>query len=219
MRLPVPSTRAARAGFTLLELTIAGLLITLLLSSAILAAKGGYGAFRATQDSSDVETRLRRALDRAALELLGVGAAELQPNPVGDFGTDVVLYRRAVGLNGTAVVWGDQNRLALELEQGELDNGIDDDGDGLVDERRLIFTRNIGGAGTQTVVLCNNVPELMPGEVVNGLDDNGNGVSDEAGFNVRRIGDILNVRLCVQQAFGEGQVATSILSTSIVLHN
>jgi hypothetical protein len=27
------------------------------------------------------------------------------------------------------------------------------------------------------------------------------------------------VRLCVQQAFGEGQVATSILSTSIVLHN
>jgi hypothetical protein len=168
---------------------------------------------------SSAEARCRRALDRVAEALTGIGRTLIFPDPNTALGSSTVTFQHPTGVTNAGVVtWDLQSRLQLVLDPRELDNGIDDDGDGLVDERRLIFTRNIGGAGTQTVVLCNNVPELMPGEVVNGLDDNGNGVSDEAGFNVRRIGDILNVRLCVQQAFGEGQVATSILSTSIVLH-
>jgi hypothetical protein len=117
------------------------------------------------------------------------------------------------------VSWDLPSSLSLELDTGEIDNGLDDDGDGLIDERRLVLTRNVGGPNTITTVLCNGIPELAEGEVANGLDDNGNGVVDEAGFNVRKVGDLLTVRLTVQAPAGGGQIITSTLSTSIVLHN
>jgi hypothetical protein len=205
------------SGFTLLETAIAGLLVTLLLSSAILAARSGYGAFRATQNASDVEVRVRRALDRAAIELLGVGSSELQPNPTTDFGTDDVLYRHPAGLAGTAITWGDQNRLAFEYESGEVDNGVDDDGDGLIDEGSLVLTRDVGGT-ERRIVLCNGVSELYDGETANGADDNGNGVKDEAGFNVHRVGDVLQVRLCLE-AMGENGIIVRALETSVRVRN
>lgn len=209
--------RRSCAGFTLIEIAIAGLLLTLLLSSAILAARSGYGAFRATQDASDVETRVRRALDRTAVELLGVGTSELQPNPTDAFGADDVLYRHPTGLAGTAIQWGDLNRLAFEPELGEIDNGVDDDGDGLVDEGSLVLTRDVGGKN-QRIVLCNGVRELYEGETANGLDDNGNGVVDERGFNVRRVGDVLDVRLCLEAMGDEGPIVRA-LETSVRVRN
>src|SRR5688500_8564681 len=154
MKRPHDCTPAsARAGFTLIEAVIAAALLILLLSSAILAAKGGQGAFRATQDANDVETRLRRALDRVALELLSVGEEELLPNPTGQFGASDLLYRQARswdgnagdGVNGLNILWGPQNRLAFEYEAEETNDGTDEDGDGLVDEGRIVLTRDVGG--------------------------------------------------------------------------
>lgn len=215
MRLPV--ARRTRAGFTLTEALIATALAILLMSSAVLAARGGMGAFRATQGATDAETRVRRALDRAVFELLSAGATELQPDPTGDFGTSELTFRKAVGLAGTVPLWGDPLALEFEYAPGEVDDGDDDDGNGLVDDGVLVLTRDPGG-DERRIVLCSGVAELLEGEIANGADDNGNGVSDEAGFNVHRVGDVLWVRLSVEESAESGTLVRT-LETSVRLRN
>jgi type II secretory pathway pseudopilin PulG len=212
-----PRARRSRAGFSLTEALIAAALMVLLMSSAVLAARGGMGAFRATQDASDAETRVRRALDRVAFELLSAGASELLPNPDGDFGTSNLQFRKAVGLAGTAPLWGQPMSIAFEYARGEVDDGDDDDGNGLVDDGVLVLTRDVGG-DERRIVLCSGVAELLEGEVANGGDDNGNGVNDEAGFNVHRVGDVLWIRLSVEEPIETGTLVRT-LETSVRLRN
>ncbi len=160
-------------------------------------------------------------LDRIADELTGVGRSLIFPDPSSNFGTSILTYQRASGVtNAGLVTWDTPSRLELQLDPAELDNGLDDDGDGLVDERQLVFTRNFGMANAQTIVLCTGIPKLAPGELPNNvIDDNGNGVVDEAGFNIQRTGDLLTLRLTVQQPYSGNRIATVSLETSIVLHN
>lgn len=211
------ASRKRRAGFTLVELAVAVALFLLLMSSAIVAARGGMDAFRSSQDLSDLETRARRALDRAVFELLAVGGSELAPNPVGDFGADALEFRQAVGLAGTAPVWGDLCSLSFVPAPGDADDGLDNDGNGLVDDGQLVLVRDVGG-NEQRIVLCSGVRELAEGEVPNGADDNGNGVIDEAGFNVHRVGDVLFVRLTLEAAVPTGSIVRT-LETSIRIRN
>jgi hypothetical protein len=210
-------SRRGRAGFTLLEAAITAALFLLLMSSAIMAARGGLGAFRATQGTSDAEARVRRALDRAVFELLSAGASELLPDPDGVFGTSNLQFRRAVGLDGTTPLWGPTNSLAFEYAQEEVNDGVDNDGNGLVDDGILVFTRDVGG-DEHRIILCRGVREFLEGEVADGDDDNGNGVSDEAGFNVHRVGQVLFVRLSVEESLENGTIVRT-LETSVRLRN
>ena len=211
-----PRTLAAHAGFTVVELVIAAALLVLLFSSAVLAARGGMGAFRATQDAGEVEARVRRALDRVAFELLSASASEFLPNPTIDW-TSSLQYARTVGLDGTTRVLANPDRLAFEYEIGETDNSLDDDGNGLVDDGVLVLTRDVGGE-EQRVVLCHGVRERLEGEGANGVDDNGNGLTDEQGFNVFRVGNVLFLRLSLEAA-GENSIIVRTLETSVRLRN
>lgn len=213
MRPSTGHSRRSRGGFTLVEAVIASALALLLLSSAVLAARGGMGAFRATQDASDAEARVRRALDRVVIELMSAGVSELLPDPSTDFGGSNFQFRRAVGLDGTAPVWGPTSSLAFEYGPGESDDGVDNDGNGLVDDGILVLTRDVGG-DEQRIVLCRGVRELLEGETADGDDDNGNGVIDEAGFNVRRVGTVLFVRLSVEEPVETGTIIRT-LETSV----
>src|SRR5262249_41383601 len=98
-------------------------------------------------------------------------------------------------------------------------NGVDDDGDGLVDERNLVMTRNVGTANEVSIVLCHDVARWYPGEISNVADDNGNGVVDESGFNVQRTGDLLTIRLCIEQPTAGGQKISATAETGVVLRN
>lgn len=209
--------RTLRAGFTLVEMAVATAFFLVLMTSAVVAARGGMDAFQSSQDLSDLETRARRALDRAVLELVACGATELDPNPTGDFGTSALTFRTAVGLAGTAPVWSDFTSLAFEYSASEVDDGIDNDGNGLVDEGELVLTRDVGGA-EQRIVLCRSVREFLEGEVGDGDDDNGNGVTDERGFNVRRVDNVLFVRLSLEQAVPTGTLVRT-LETAVRIRN
>ena len=209
-----------RGGFTLLELVIATVLLSLMLGTMGLVQMRARDASRAGMEREQIETSCRRTLDRVADELQGVAHSLLFPDPSTNLGTATITYQHPTGVSAAGLVsWDTPSSLALELDTGEADNGLDDDNDGLVDERRLVLTRNVGGPGTVMTVLCGGIPELGEDEVANGLDDNGNGVVDEAGFNVRKVGDLLTVRLTVQAGSDAGQIITSTLATSIVLHN
>jgi len=212
--------RRTRCGFSLLELVIATALLSLVLGAVGLVQMRTRDASRAGLGREQVETSARRALDRVVEELQGVGHSLLFPNPSTNLGASSITYQHPTGVSVLGVLtWDSQSSLALQFDPAEADNGLDDDSDGLIDERQLVLTRNVGVAGTLATVICSGIPELGDGETANGLDDNGNGVIDEAGFNVRKVGDLLTVRLTVQGQCGEGVIATSALQTSVVLHN
>jgi prepilin-type N-terminal cleavage/methylation domain-containing protein len=209
-----------RAGFSLVEMLIGIVVTSVLLCAVAVVQRRSTSASKVMQARALAESAARRALDRVAAELTGVEQSFNQPDPTGSFATSAMTYRHPIGVSNAGVVlWSTPSRLELQLDPRETNNGLDDDGDGLVDERRLVLIRGFGTAGAQTVVLCNGIPELMEGELPNAVDDNGDGVIDESGFNIHRLGDLLTVRLCVQQPYAGNQIAVSTLETSIVLHN
>jgi type II secretory pathway pseudopilin PulG len=221
--------RSPRAAFTLLEAAIAVVLTGLLMSSAILFAKGGQGAFRATQNATDVEARVRRALDRMVMELLSAGNLE----PIAPLmGSSTVVYSLVKpwdwnkldasdgagdGVAGLTPLWGLRNSLTFEQEPGESNDGVDEDGDGLVDEGCVVLTIDLLG-NPRRVVLCSGVGELGEGETANGADDNGNGIIDEGGFNVFQDGDVLYLRLSLEEPGEDGSIVRT-LETSVRLRN
>jgi len=215
-----PGNARRRAGFTLIEAAIAISLVAMVSAAALMVTRRGVGVYESARMNASAEVRLQRAMDRVTRELMPCGWAMV--GPVGlddDYGSEFLTFQQAVGYVNDEVVWGDLCRLGLEIDPAELDDGADNDGDGLVDECQLVFVRDAGGANELTTVLCRNVRELFEGEDVNNADDNGNLVFDEAGFNVHQDGDVLTVRLCVEQAGEESGTVVRSLTTSVRLRN
>jgi prepilin-type N-terminal cleavage/methylation domain-containing protein len=211
----------ARAGFTFIELSISIAILATLLGVIGMVQVRGQKAARAIQNGSDVERRADRAIQQVMRELNGVGVHTLVPDPVTALGADTLTFQTPAAVSALGVVtWAAPMRFALQMDDGEADNGLDDDGDGLIDERRLTLTRNIGTISERTSVLCHGVAAWLEDETGgNGLDDNGNGLVDERGFSVRRTGDLLTVRLTVQAPADEGRVVTWTTTTALVIHN
>jgi hypothetical protein len=92
-------------------------------------------------------------------------------------------FRAAEGWAGGALQLGPQRRLRFERDAAEFADGLDNDGDGLVDEGALIFTTDVA-AGAE-VALVSGVAEMAEGELANGADDDGDGLVDEPGFFVQ----------------------------------
>jgi hypothetical protein len=93
----------------------------------------------------------------------------------------------------------------FDYEEGELDDGADNNGNGLVDEGCLFWTRDVGEPSEKTHVIARGVREYLEGEEPNLDDDNGNGLEDERGFCLERVGEALVIRLTLErQVSGEG---------------
>ncbi|MEW6071025.1 MAG: hypothetical protein AB1726_00330 [Planctomycetota bacterium] len=118
-----------------------------------------------------------------------------------------------------AIDWGSISRLAFAYADGELDDGVDNNGNGLADEGVITLTRRVGEAEEATVTLCRHVGELFPGETLNGADDNGNGVTDEPGFNAHLVGNVLELRIALVDVDPDGRPLGRTVNTSVRLRN
>ncbi|MBL8858075.1 MAG: prepilin-type N-terminal cleavage/methylation domain-containing protein [Planctomycetes bacterium] len=214
------SDKRGTAGFSLLEVSIAITLLGTVLGSVALFQHRSQEAVSEMLVRARAEGEARAVLDQVVQELTGVGRQQLTPNPSGNAGAETITYQKPIAVSNAGVVtWSPNSRLALAMDDGEADNGVDDDGDGFIDERRLVLTRNVGTAAQQFVTLLHGLPELVPGEAATIGDDNGNGVSDERGFNVQLVGDLLTVRLCVQRRSQAGNIVTVFAQTAVVVNN
>lgn len=211
--------RGAR-GFTFIELAISISVMVMIMGAVGMFQLRAQKAARAIQTISDVERRADRTMLAVTHELSGLGVHTLVPDPLTNLGSDTLTFQTPLSVSAAGVVtWKEPTRIELDMDDGELDNGLDDDGDGLIDERRLVVTHDVGGPGEKSVVICHGVAKWLEGESGNNLDDNGNGVIDEHGFNVQRVGDLLQVRLTVQ---GVGEAHTVVVWTAtsaMVVHN
>jgi type II secretory pathway pseudopilin PulG len=216
----MPRTKCSRSGFTFVELVVSVTILVLLLGTVGIVQHRGEKAARAIQTTSENERRADRALRMVTKQVAGVGVSKLVPDPSTSFGADTLTFQTPLAVSATGVVtWGNRMRFALAMDDGETDNGLDDDGDGLVDERRLVFTVNVGLANEQTQDICHGVSKWLEGESSNGIDDNGNGVVDEHGFNVRRVGNLLQVRLTVLKQGEMGSIIPWTATTAVLIHN
>ncbi len=212
--------RSGRSGFTMVEAVVAAALLVIMSSVALLASNTGLGAFESARANTRAEARLQRALKRASFELMPSSWDMVGPLNLDDeFGSSFVTFQTPAGFANDAIVWGPVNWLGLELEPGEQDNGVDDDGDGLVDERQLVLVRDQGGADEIRSVLTHNVREFLEGEEDNNVDDNGNDVTDERGFNAHRDGDVLTLRLSIEEFGDKTGTVVRTLTTSVRLRN
>lgn len=180
-----------RSGSTLLELLVAVSILALVVGVPLALLRSSEALQTATTTRAELRLHARRVLDGVAERLAGASATtvvEYAAPPTGaatSAGTSSVDFQVASGWSAGAVTWNGTERLALAPSPTDPDNGSDDDGDGLVDERQLVWTIDVGLPSQRSLVLASEIPESLEGEVPgNAADDNGNGLVDEPGFVV-----------------------------------
>lgn len=208
-----------RRGSTLLEIIIATAVMLLLLGAVGNTVLTGGNAYKQGLSTAVLESQGRRTLERIAVEFADVDRSSLAPNPLAPFGGSAVSYARCQGWAAGAIVVGPTRSIGLALEAGEIDNGLDDNGNGVIDERRVVLVPDIA-APAETIGLGGWVRELAEGELPNGLDDNGDGLTDEAGLAFRHDGNgTLTISLTLERPDAWGRLATRTLRTAVRMRN
>lgn len=156
-----------RAGFTLLEVVISIGLVALVVTNIVMAMDSSTKAYQAGASRIEVEDQARRTLDRIALAVMGASREGLAPGQETPFDTDSLTYQLNLGYQDGETAWSDPERIrrddqaqvtwsknpgipgeqrvvwtkwVRDFTADEVFNGIDDNGNGLIDEKGLSFT-------------------------------------------------------------------------------
>jgi hypothetical protein len=210
-----PRARASRQGTSLVESVIA---LAILLSFFYVP----LGVSEEVADTTDAVTsrahvnrQAHRVIDLLIDELAGSGTQTFTPAVFPAGGTDTLQYRRVVGAENGSALWSQDHVISVRDAPGEFQNGQDDDGDGLIDERELLITQADGDER----VLVDRVAPRLDGEFFNGFDDNGNGLIDEPGFVMSREGGVVMLRLTLLGRDGAGRTYTITVESSVRMRN
>jgi hypothetical protein len=218
-RLQRKARRRRQAGHSLVEVTIAATILALVLISVTTLATASDRAADTGTAAALLGDRSADAMERLFVELRTAELESLTPDPLPDLAVDELTYRTAIGFEDNEVIWSTDRRLGFEYAAGEEDNGLDDNGNGLVDEGVVVLTEDVGGPEERERILTRRVRERVEGEEDNGLDDNGNGLVDERGFYVERVGETLILRLSLERRDSQGRVLSRIAQTATRLRN
>jgi len=114
-------------------------------------------AVRTGFTAAEIDTTLRRAVDRVQEDLrvsgsAGDGTDHVSSHPITSLtSAAAITFRKRTGVEDTE--WGAPITYGLGTSLGEVaDNGVDDDGDGVVDERTLVRSQ-----GTEAIVIADNL--------------------------------------------------------------
>lgn len=209
----------SRAAFTLTEVLISGCLMASLLLVAGLATERTMDLFRQRRAADAVAASTNRLLQRVTGELKFARQASLLPAAPFPEGLSSLSFQKCLGVQGGAVAWSSRFNLAWELETGEVEDGVDNNGNGLIDEGQLVWTQNEGQADEQRVVWAHGLCALLPGETLDNTDEDGDGLIDERGLCFSMDADVLTIRIGLQGLGPDGNRITRVLETSVLLRN
>ena len=133
-----------QAGFTMLELVIAGTIMTVLLGAITSVVTGTLRGFPDQMAHATVRQTAGRTISRLGTPIMEASPATL--SPVILVNSPTVSFQRVEGFVGTAPILSAVNTLSFSVDNGETLNGRDDDGDGIIDEGSVLHT--IGGVPT-----------------------------------------------------------------------
>ncbi len=185
-----------------------------------LALDTAFSSYRMAEAESQMDQAAHRALEDIVRNISDAGAGTLW-DPTGVFGASDLSFRRAAIYDsaGGTIGWGTESQIGWRLEPGELDDGLDNDGDGLIDEGEVFWLIDVGEATERSVVKIKSVAEFLGGEEPNLADDNDNGLIDEAGLDFQWDGAVLTVRLTLLAVGPKGAQLTRTVQTSTRLRN
>jgi prepilin-type N-terminal cleavage/methylation domain-containing protein len=223
------------SGFSLIEVTVATsilvVLVGLVTSSVNQAGKvGQMTAYRAA-----LRSQARSALERIARLVRDSGPSHLTANSGNitagsSLGSSSITFYRATGWSGGALTWSGAYTVAWVSAPGEIDNdGLDNDGNGLIDDGIIQVTEPDASNVAHTYTLATGCPKLALGEgqdvglSANGVDDNGNGLVDEAGLSFvydSTYANVLTIRISLaHRAPDTTDIVEESVATSVLLQN
>jgi prepilin-type N-terminal cleavage/methylation domain-containing protein len=199
-------------GLTLLEVVLAAGILAIVVSLAYPALDSGIDAYGVGATAERLERTANRVVDEIARRL-----ARSSPGAVSPLSgsTPGLQFQETTGFESGAATWGPTHTLELRAEDGDPWDGVDNDGDGLVDEGVVVLRLAEGTPDEQEVRLATSVRRLLEGETANGLDDNGNGLVDEPGLALSETDGLWTIRLTLERPTGTGAVLTRTVSTSV----
>lgn len=161
-------TRNDRRGFTALELTMTIALLAISVAKIASVVSTTSERTSADIDRTAVEAQARQVLRQIGFAVMGSHPGSLDPNIPAPLNQASLKYQVSLGLTDGEVVWSDPEEIGLEEIQrqvywsdnpdaaderrvvwanlvapyleGELPNGVDDNGNGLIDEKGLTFS-------------------------------------------------------------------------------
>ncbi|MFT5289834.1 MAG: prepilin-type N-terminal cleavage/methylation domain-containing protein [Planctomycetota bacterium] len=217
---PAHSPSASRRGLTLIEVMIAVSILSLMIVSITRAGDSASRLFKTSVSRVTLEQRLRQSIGKIRGEL------ELSSSDLLDSLGDLPLWTTTASfdrIDGIDERSGEGNwrtmRFELRMDDGETDDGTDEDGDGVVDERMLMLILDFGTAEAMELVLVHGVRENFPGEEVNGVDDNENGLIDESGFVLYARDEAVHVLLALEGVDSEGRTIVRSVTTATRVRN
>ena len=207
----------ARTGFTFIEALIAMSLLAVMFLAVAQTSSRASDAFDEGSAEHLLSTSVHRALERMG-QRVELSDGTILAGPIATIGSDLVSFQFPIDFEGPVVVMQGVELFA-ELEPGELDDGQDNDGDGLVDELHVVEVLGPGTPEERRSVLVRGVTELFLGELPNNLDDNDNGLIDEAGLSFSADGDVVTLRLSCQRRGEGGRLLAKTAETAVRLRN
>ena len=159
---------SSRAGLTLVEILLAAVILGFLLFRGFTMMNQASQASNEESAQLLLEERAQLVLERIARAIMGSNRETLFPDHQKPLSIDDIQYRVHLGVENGEVVWSDPETIGLEeldneiywerdsatggdhrvvwtrlvrpFLEGEIPNGMDDNGNGLIDEKGLSFT-------------------------------------------------------------------------------
>ncbi len=220
MRTLIQAPRRDSGGFTLIECLITVTILAVVFTSAISIGNSGRRAFEQNNSASQLDAVARRTLDRVAAELTPAVRTSLAPNAQGPLGASTLAFRVSQGVSAGVLQTSSLTQLRWQQDPDDPDDGIDNDGDGGVDEGEIVLTHNLGDADEISTVIARDVAEYLEGETPNLADDNGNGLSDERGFSISADADgNLTIRISFFTMDPDRRVTWRTVETGVHMRN
>lgn len=210
------ATRSSVSGFTLLEVVISTSVSVTIVGALFAFLHSSLGATQATSTLARLDGDSSRAIQHIVQELWRASGNTLAPTGVPH--SSSLSYQSAVGWDGSSLIFGPPTIVEWQSSAGDPNDGVDNDGNGLVDDGTVVLRINPNALNEQRQVLATGVPELLEGELANLQDDNGNGLIDECGltFDFTRG---LTLRLTLQRRDSGGRMFTRTLETAVAPRN
>lgn len=191
-----------RAGYTLLEVAIAGTILGLVMLNVSMVTRTGSAAYQAGMFDSALEDEAEQTMDRITLAVMSSSEEAIDPVPIAPQNAWNIDYEVSLGIQAGELVLGDPERIELVPGTGQV-----------------LWKKNPDLPEQRSLVWSKSVPDLFADEEQNGVDDNGNGLIDERGLSFDMEGSKIIVRLQLMRADADGVTRQTAKIANVTCRN